>query len=68
MSGDTALMLDSVLRVLNRQEAMLKTAEEKQALQRGRKIWKEYYLSKIRNTEKKMPLKKRLKKFVPSFF
>lgn len=67
MSGNTNLMLENVLRVLTRQEPMLKTAEERYLLQKGRKIWKEYYLSKTRKTATRMPLKKRLKKFVPSF-
>jgi glycosyltransferase involved in cell wall biosynthesis len=67
MSGDTTLMLNSVLHVLNRQEADLKTAEEINALQRGRKIWKDYYTSINKNTSKKMPLKKRLKKIIPNF-
>ena len=67
MSGDTNLMLENVLLVLNRQEPMLNTDEERTSLQKGRKIWKEYYLSKTRNTETRMSLKKRLKKFVPSF-
>ena len=67
MSGNTNLMLNSVLLVLNRQEPDLKNAEEKKALQRGRKIWKEYYLSRNKNTSYKMPLKKRLKKLVPKF-
>jgi glycosyltransferase involved in cell wall biosynthesis len=67
MSGDTTLMLNSVLSVLNRQEADLKNEEEKKALVRGRKIWKEYYSSINKNTSHKMPLKKRLKKIVPKF-
>jgi hypothetical protein len=60
-------MLNSVLHVLNRQEADLKTAEEINALQRGRKIWKVYYASINKNTSNKMPLKKRLKKIIPNF-
>jgi glycosyltransferase involved in cell wall biosynthesis len=67
MSANTRLMLDSVLLVLNRQEPFLKTKEEKNALVRGRNIWKEYYLSKNGNTTYNMPLKKRLKKLVPKF-
>jgi glycosyltransferase involved in cell wall biosynthesis len=67
MSGNTALMLNSVLLVLNRQEAALKNEEERKALVRGRKIWKEYYSSINKNTSHKMPLKKRLKKIVPKF-
>ena len=59
MSGDTNLMLENVLLVLNRQEPMLNTDEERTSLQKGRKIWKEYYLSKTRNTETRMPLKKK---------
>ncbi|HUQ66667.1 MAG TPA: glycosyltransferase [Flavitalea sp.] len=65
MSGDIKLMLDSVLLVLNRQESLLKTKEEKKAFVRGRKIWKEYYLSKNTNTSFKMPLKKRIKQLLP---
>jgi glycosyltransferase involved in cell wall biosynthesis len=67
MSGNTNLMLKSVLSVLNRQKAGLKNAEERQALQRGRKVWKEYYASINKNISHKMPLKKRLIKFVPEF-
>jgi glycosyltransferase involved in cell wall biosynthesis len=67
MSGNTNLMLNSVLAVLNRQEPDLKNADERKALQRGRKIWKAYYLSRTKNTSNKMPLKKRLKKLVPQF-
>ena len=67
MSGNINLMLDSVLAVLNRQEGFLKNDEEKKALQRGKKIWKEYYLSKNKNTSYKMPLKQKLKKLVPEF-
>ena len=67
MSGNINLMLDSVLSVLNRQEPVLRTDEEKKALVRGKKIWKEYYLSKNKDTVNKMPLKKRLKQLVPEF-
>lgn len=67
MSGNTTLMLHSVLSVLNRQEACVKNDEEKNALQRGRRIWKEYYARTNKNTSYKMPLKKRLKKIIPNF-
>lgn len=67
MSGNINMMLNAVLSVLDRQEPLLKTDEEKNALLRGRKIWKEYYLSKTKDTLYKMPLKKRLKKLVPQF-
>ena len=67
MSGNTDLMLNSVLSVLNRQEDALQNKEEKNALLRGRKIWREYYLSRNKNISHKMPLKKKLKKLVPKF-
>ena len=67
MSGNTTLMLNSVLSVLNRQETDLKSAEERNALKRGRKIWKEYYTSKNKNTSYNMPFRKKLKKLLPKF-
>jgi glycosyltransferase involved in cell wall biosynthesis len=67
MSGNTDLMLNSVLSVLDRQEAVLRTDAEKRAVTRGRQIWREYYSQKPMNTRYKMPLKKRLKKIVPGF-
>jgi glycosyltransferase involved in cell wall biosynthesis len=67
MSGNTKLMLNSVLQVLNRQETHLRNEDERKALVCGRKIWKEYYGSLNKNMSYKMPLKKRLKQLVPKF-
>jgi glycosyltransferase involved in cell wall biosynthesis len=67
MSGNTSLMLNSVLAVLDRQEAGIKNDEERKALKRGREIWKEYYEKRTMSTTYKMPLKKRLKKMMPKF-
>jgi len=45
MSKDKSLMLSYSLEVLQRQEPLLKTEEEKQLFQQGIKNWTEYYTS-----------------------
>jgi len=67
MSGDTKLMLNSVLSVLDRQENQLLNKEEKDSLKRGREIWREYYSPKPPNTKYSMRLRTRLKKHLPDF-
>ena len=51
MSSNEQLMLDGVLHVLERQKKELRTKEEIQASKAGRKIWKEYYLERIREND-----------------
>ncbi|HYC27551.1 MAG TPA: glycosyltransferase [Chitinophagaceae bacterium] len=60
MSGDTAMMLSTVTKVLRRQEASLRSGKEKEAFRKGLKIWKEYY-------HKSFSLKKFIKKNAPGF-
>jgi SAM-dependent methyltransferase len=49
MSAKIPLMLDQVLLVANRQQAHLRTDEEKKAFIEGQEIWKEYYSEKLYN-------------------
>jgi glycosyltransferase involved in cell wall biosynthesis len=43
MSSNIPLMLASALKVLKRQKARLRTADEKRAYTNGKNLWKEYY-------------------------
>jgi glycosyltransferase involved in cell wall biosynthesis len=47
MSANDVSMLENVLKVLENQKSLLKTKEEREALESGRKIWKEYYCKEI---------------------
>lgn len=65
MSGNKEMMLKSVFNILDRQESVVTTKDEKKALARGREIWKDYYFPKTQ--QHKMSLKKKLKNSVPRF-
>ncbi|MCC5928144.1 MAG: glycosyltransferase [Cyclobacteriaceae bacterium] len=60
MSGNIPLMLENVLKVLDRQRPFIKTSEASIALKRGKKVWKEYYCEqlwkKYHNDEQKKPI------------
>ncbi|HUQ96869.1 MAG TPA: glycosyltransferase [Chitinophagaceae bacterium] len=47
MSGDIALMLQTVLQVLERQRPLLQTDAERASFVTGQKVWKEYYTKQL---------------------
>lgn len=47
MSGDSELMLNSVLKVLNHQKASLRTENEQKALDQGIQYYKRYYTNRL---------------------
>ncbi len=60
MSGNTVLMLNSVLKVLERQKKNLNNKSEQKAFENGKKIWKEYYCTILYKevVSKKLPFSK----------
>ena len=50
MSAKIPFMLQHVLLVLNRQEDLLRNEQEQKAYAEGKKIWNEYYLTKLNKT------------------
>jgi glycosyltransferase involved in cell wall biosynthesis len=58
MSGNIPKMLGSVLLVLDRQKKLLHTTAEKEALKKGRHIWKTYYALELYRKAKNTKLNK----------
>lgn len=67
MSGNRKMMLETVLKVLERQRKNVETDEERAALENGRNIWTEYYTQNKRNKKKRYRMIKRIKKYTPDF-
>lgn len=71
MSADSAMMLKTVLEVLDRQLPLLQDSSEKFAYREGNKAWKDYYSRATQadatHTHQSSPLKQFIKKNAPGF-
>lgn len=67
MSANKEFMLNAVLDVLSRQETKVRDIAEKNALMRGREIWKEYYSTNHERLKSNNNMRKQLKKYAPAF-
>lgn len=65
MSADRNFMLQTVLEVLERQRSKIKNDEERNALERGRQVWTEYYSENRMKANKPQSMKKRIKQYLP---
>lgn len=65
MSADKHLMLRTVLEVLDRQNALIETDLQKNALKKGREIWTEYYLTGNPKKPHHRSMLKRIKRYTP---
>lgn len=65
MSADTSFMLRHVMQVLDRQKALPLDEYERASLERGRRVWTQYYSSLSQKKANAFKMRKQVKKMLP---